>query len=105
MVTDAVVDFARAAIAAMAITGGKIATVQAPDALEVTNPTVRWLIEQGGFVVVLMIVLFFYRRDFRAELSNQRAVNAVLVELVKSNTLSMQQLTSAIDELTRRKRG
>jgi hypothetical protein len=67
-----------------------------------TSNMVTWAFQVGGpLFVALLIVLFFYRKDFRTELAAKRSDNAMLMELVKANITSMQATASSVQEHTR----
>lgn len=67
------------------------------------NPeTLKWAIQVGGPLFgLVVIVLFYYRYDFRRSLDESRAANAVLVELVKANTAALVAHAAAVERIAR----
>ena len=59
---------------------------------------VRWAIEQGGLVVAILVILYFYRQDFRRKDAQQAETIATLIKLVQSNTTAMEHLSQSIDD-------
>lgn len=54
------------------------------------------ILEQGGLFVVILVVLYFYRRDFRADKLNQQATVNALLHVVQANVTTMQEMKAAI---------
>jgi hypothetical protein len=59
---------------------------------------VEFAIRQGGAIVVLMIVLFYYRRDYRELVSYKAERDRLMIELVKESTAANVEMASAIRE-------
>lgn len=68
---------------------------------------VKWLATQGGITSVLILVLWFYRRDFsrniqqaKAEADLQREEKLNLKEIIKENATASQAVAMAIAQNT-----
>lgn len=84
------------------------------DALIRDGGLVKWALQQGGILVAFLITLWVYRRDLMrwAEEKKKDAADRlvakdvhieILVELVKSNTQQITQLTAAVTALADRR--
>lgn len=69
------------------------------------------LIQQGGFLAVLVAVLYFYRRDYLKLLGEKEQTIASLTNLIEKSTESMtrnyelgERLTRAIEGMNSRRR-
>jgi hypothetical protein len=62
---------------------------------------VKWGITQGGLVLVTLVILWSYRRDFNTVLATQRSEIEVLTELVTKSTAAMTDAAAASREQTR----
>ena len=98
---------ATGAIYLISLASSVLATQTAPFTPTANPETqfVRWAIEQGGLVVAILVILFFYRRDFREMegryqefVKSQRATLDTVVELVETNTRAMERLAASIDD-------
>lgn len=60
-----------------------------------------WAVQVGGpLFIALLIVLWFYRRDFKSELTKSRDQTAVMMEMAKTMATAVTQITSSMDSLT-----
>ena len=57
-------------------------------------------IKQGGMLSVLLTVLFFYRRDWKALTEGVKDANTELIDLVRENTKSQVSMEAATRENT-----
>lgn len=107
----AVVDGIRAAVATTAIgIAGYVGAGGGPFALQgpslggtvptATEPILEYAIRQGGALAVLVIVLFFYRRDYRYLSEFWRDQSKLLLELVAANTKAQADTASALAQNT-----
>lgn len=64
-----------------------------------TLDMLKWAFTQGGLVLVTLVVLWSYRKDFQGVLSKQQDQITVLTGLVKEATAAMQHAASASEEL------
>lgn len=55
----------------------------------------RYAITQGGLLAVVMVLLYFYRKDFRAQIADQDERLEVMTGLVIANTTAMTKAASA----------
>lgn len=62
---------------------------------------VKWILEQGGLFVVIVVVLYFYRRDFKTSTANQQAQTNALLHVVQANVIAMQELRATTDRMAR----
>lgn len=61
-----------------------------------------WAFQVGGPIfVTLLIVLAFYRNDFRKTIAQAKTDNAMLVQLVQSTVTAMQANTSETSRMAR----
>jgi hypothetical protein len=58
----------------------------------------EFAIRQGGAIAVLMLVLFYYRRDYRELVSYKTERDRLLFELVKESTKANVEMAAAIRE-------
>lgn len=72
-----------------------------PELVSVTSPMLKWGLENGSLVAVLIIVIFFYRRDMRGELARRQSDNTVVVELVKTATACMARTELVSERMLR----
>lgn len=68
---------------------------QAP---HIQETMVEWAIKQGGALVVLVIVLYFYRRDYHVVTDFWKDQNRQLTELVISSTKAQTDTANALRE-------
>ena len=59
------------------------------------------ILEQGGLFVVIVLVLYFYRRDFRHDKANQQATISALLHVVQANVTAMQESKATSERLAR----
>jgi hypothetical protein len=69
----------------------------------------KWAVTQGGLVVVTLVILWSYRKDFKSVLAENRDALSVIAGLVKENAISMTEgaaaaraVSDALDRLERR---
>ena len=63
-----------------------------------TDPSfVRWMLTQGGLTVLLIVVLWSYRRDLVRIGAKDEEKIAVLTQLVSDNIQAMTRLTDVIE--------
>lgn len=94
---------AQSTLATTALTVSGYLAAQAPllpVADSSVSPLIEYGIRQGGFVIVLFVVLFFYRRDWSKLSMSQEAVNAILLDLVKDNTKAQTDTANALAQNT-----
>lgn len=60
----------------------------------------QWAFQQGGAFTVILVILFFYRRDWKAVAEYQKEQNTMMVDLVKAATAAQVQCADAIRENT-----
>jgi hypothetical protein len=72
----------------------------------------KWAITQGGLVVVTLVILWSYRKDFKSVLAQNRESLSVIAGLVKDNAVSITEgaaaaraVSEALDRLERRDGG
>lgn len=63
-----------------------------------TEPILEYAIRQGGTLLVLIVVLFFYRRDYRALTDYWRDQNKLMLALVEGNTKAQTDTAAALRE-------
>jgi hypothetical protein len=57
-------------------------------------------LRQGGLLAVILIVLFFYRRDYARLTDFWKEHNAQMMDLVRSNTKAQADTASALSQNT-----
>lgn len=62
---------------------------------------VKWALEEGGLFVVIVLVLYFYRRDFRQSAANLQAQVDALMKVVQNNVTVMQAMKATNARLAR----
>jgi hypothetical protein len=55
----------------------------------------RWAAEKGGLFVMVLIILWFYRRDFRQAASERQSQTNALLHVVRENITTMTDLRAA----------
>lgn len=60
----------------------------------------RWAIQQGGAFVVVLIILFFYRRDWKTAVDFWKDQHAVTTGLIEKVTSANVEMTAALRENT-----
>jgi hypothetical protein len=60
----------------------------------------RWAVQQGGAYVVILIVLFFYRRDWKTLNESARQDTQSLSQILIESTRVQVQNTAAVAENT-----
>src|SRR4051812_34706 len=88
---DMIPNLGRASVTALALLAGPRATeivlAQVVTAGSVPEQTMaQWAIEKGGAFAVILIILFFYRRDYVQLTDFWRAQSQVMKDLVEENT-------------------
>lgn len=75
-------------------------TFNEPTAVTATGlpAVVKFAIEQGGALAVLVVVLFFYRRDYRYLSEYRENQFREMLDLVKQNTAAQTDTAAAIRE-------
>lgn len=68
----------------------------------------RWAAEKGGLFLMVLIILWFYRRDFRQAASERSSQTNALLHVVRENITAMSDLKASnaalqatVDNLTR----
>lgn len=64
------------------------------------EPMMEWALRQGGALAVLLVVLFFYRRDYRDLAQFWRDQHKVMADLVATNTKANTEMMTALRENT-----
>ena len=75
-----------------------IVYAQASEPLGSISPMAEFAVRQGGALLVLLVVLFFYRRDYRYLSDYREQQFQVLVDLVGKNTQAFTDTASALRE-------
>lgn len=78
----------------MAITGG--AEVGAADQVSIA----QWAVREGGAFVVILVILFFYRRDWKTATEFWREQNVLTTNLVIAATKAQTETAAALRENT-----
>lgn len=60
----------------------------------------QWGIREGGAFVVILVILFFYRRDWKTAVEFWRDQHAITTELVKESTKAQTETSAALRENT-----
>lgn len=76
-------------------TGGQVGSPSFPP---VSDSLVEWAIKQGGALLVLLVVLFFYRRDYHGVTDFWKEQNKIVTELVIASTKAQADMTNALRE-------
>lgn len=61
-----------------------------------TDTLLEWAIKQGGALAVLLVVLFFYRRDYRGVTDFWRDQNKITADLLIASTKAQTEMANAI---------
>jgi hypothetical protein len=94
-------DLAAATIATATVAFGRVVVFAQTEVPGVPNDGAERLYREGGFLLVLLVVLYFYRRDFRqAAVSQQAQINGLL-HVVQANITAMNTLQQTNAELAR----
>lgn len=80
------------AVAGIVSTVAASTTQPSPDLTPDQVNFVKWGLEQGGLFVVIVVVLYFYRRDFRAASLDRQAITNALLHVVQANITAMQAM-------------
>lgn len=67
---------------------------------QVQLTALQWAIQQGGAYVVILVILFFYRRDWTRLESQLRDQLAVLTQLVVGATKAQAETAAALTQNT-----
>lgn len=62
---------------------------------------VKYAITQGGLLAVVLVLLFFYRRDFLREIEEQRERLSVMAGMVESSTQALTRSADASERMAR----
>ncbi len=54
------------------------------------------VLEQGGLFACILVIGFFYRRDFKLLVAEERVRSEELLEVVRANTAAMTKLEQTI---------
>jgi hypothetical protein len=81
---------------------GQVAGEQGNQAVPSTDPSpiIQWAIQQGGAFVVVLVILFFYRRDWKTATEYWQAQNAITTNLVTESTKANTDVAAALRENT-----
>lgn len=66
-----------------------------------TQEIVKWLFQQGVLGVVLLLVLFDYRRMYNQLVKKLESENGALTTLVSENTTAVTELKISVEHQTR----
>lgn len=103
-------DFGKAVTAAASLTGLRILAIDAlPD---MAQPSLRWVWEQGSLFVLLLTVLWFYRRDFKRQRDSDilrhrdhrdqdQARFNLMLDALKQNTAALQDMRGTNNRVAR----
>lgn len=83
----------RLTLLAIVMAGAGLDLFGSPDA-----DLLRWGLAQGGCFLVLLLVLWSYRRDFQRILSRDEERLKVMTDIVQANTAAMVQTTAALND-------
>ncbi len=72
-----------------------------PNMTDGLDPLTRYAITQGGFLLVLLIGGWSYRRDFLRRVEAEREKAEVLIKLVSDNTVATTLNTATTERLAR----
>lgn len=78
-----------------AITGG---TAVGADQVQVT--VAQWAVREGGAFVVILVILFFYRRDWKTATEFWRDQHVITTQLVVAATKAQTETAAALRENT-----
>lgn len=76
-----------------AITGGKVGPAD-----QVT--VAQWAVREGGAFVVILVILFFYRRDWKTATEFWKEQNVLTTQLVAAATKAQTETAAALRENT-----
>jgi hypothetical protein len=96
-----VVDLAAAVGASGAVMTARVFSLQVPEPDAQQMDFVKWALKEGGMFVVVLVVLYFYRRDFRTSSQHQQAQSSALLQVVQGNVAAMQKLEATTARLAR----
>lgn len=94
----------KASVTALALLAGPrmvevvVAQALAPTPSEQT--IAQWALEKGGAFAVILIILFFYRRDYVQLTDFWRAQSETMKDLVEENTKAQTETAAALRENT-----
>lgn len=63
-------------------------------------PFVQWMFQQGGAIAICIVVMFFYRRDWKTVNDVWREQHATMMDLVRSSIAAQERMTAALAENT-----
>lgn len=66
----------------------------------VSPETLQWLVRQGGLVIAIVVILYFYRRDFKDEARRSDAMNTELLTVIRANVSAMSTMESTSSRLS-----
>lgn len=61
----------------------------------------RWAIKEGGLFAVTLVILYFYRRDFKSAAASQQAQTNALLGVVQANITAMNAMKGTSQRLAR----
>jgi hypothetical protein len=61
----------------------------------------QWALKEGGLFVVVIVILYFYRRDFGRAAQNQQAQTSALLQVVQTNVTALNSLQGTTARLAR----
>jgi hypothetical protein len=119
-------DFARAAVAAFALLTGPrsvevilgwqpvplVAITEAQAPAQPSQPQggpmnpgdqfsiIQWAVKEGGAFGVILVILFFYRRDWKTAVDFWRDQHAITTDLVVASTKAQTETSAALRENT-----
>jgi hypothetical protein len=60
----------------------------------------QWAVREGGAFAVILVILFFYRRDWKTAVEFWRDQHATTTQLVQDNTRAQTETAAALRENT-----
>lgn len=61
---------------------------------------IQWGLREGGAFAVILVILFFYRRDWKTAVEFWRDQHAITTKLVQDNTVAQTETAAALRENT-----
>lgn len=111
-----ILDFLRAGVAAAALVIAPQGVVSmlgqqpVPPAVQLSGETqgdnvgesafIQWALKEGGAFGVILVILFFYRRDWKAATEYWQQQNAITTKLVQESTMANSDMAAAMRENT-----
>ncbi len=64
--------------------------------MPITDDILRWVLTQGGLAVVVLVVLWSYRKDLTRIQAKDQEKTELLIDLVRNVTVALQELKASI---------